>query len=278
MTSDFIKFEEDPKELWTQIKRTLKLLLLIVALVLLDGFNRHFSINYSYEQLPGVLYDFTVKYREPLSNWYQDNDPSASQFGFGIRFEKRYAEKQLLDPGYFNIAEVPFLDAYLKDHLPALASGNRRFLGYEMTFQMYVLLVLTVPSILLFSLAWHLSRLRHSWVSSAPSSSRFCDDLPFLSSGKRRKVIGTMKSITAVTVILLTTILSSISLIAFQINLQPNIKGELCIEPVTLPKIQDAYTYLLVNPSDSLLWFMILTFILDLIIFGFILRIILRRE
>lgn len=139
MVSDFLQNEDDPKDYWTRMVRTTKLLLLIATLVVLDGFNRQWNMMRSYDQLQIALYDFTVKYREPLEKWYRASVPGASTQDVVVRFERRYSGRELT-PGYFSLDEVPLLDGYLRDHFP-FSSENRRFLGYEMHFGAYIVLV-----------------------------------------------------------------------------------------------------------------------------------------
>jgi hypothetical protein len=278
MTFDLLKNEERPRELWVEITRTTRLLWLIAALVLLDGFNRHFNVADSYSQLPGALYDFTVKYKEPLATWYRASARGAGTKDVVIRFEKKYGERHHLTAGYFDLAEVPLLEAYLEDRLPTLSSGNRRFLGYEMAFPIYAILVSVVPTVLLIGLVWNLSRLRRIWVASAPASARLVDDLPYFGSGRGRRAIGTVTAVAAVAVLLVGTMLPSVSLVAQQVINQPAIKGELFVEPIGLPSAQDAYTFLLVRMTDTFAWNQMFLYLLDMMISVFVLTTLLRRK
>ena len=76
MTAAFIN--EQSKGIWVRTTRTAKLLLLIAAVVALDSWNRMQMLKHSYNPLPSTLYEFTVKYREPLVEWYRKSAQAAN--------------------------------------------------------------------------------------------------------------------------------------------------------------------------------------------------------
>lgn len=68
---------EQFKNLVNRNRRTIKLLMLLLGLALIDGFNRYYQASSYYQQLPIAIYDFTVKYQQPLtltlaSNFFMD--------------------------------------------------------------------------------------------------------------------------------------------------------------------------------------------------------------
>jgi hypothetical protein len=278
MAFDLLQIEERPKDYWVRIKRIMRLLLLIAALVLLDGFNRQLSLYRSYGQLRSALYDFTVKYKKPLDRWYRAAAAEASTQDVVVRFEVRYAG-QGRTPGYSDLGEVPLLQGYLEDRLPTLTSENRRFLGYEMVFEIYLVLVVVVPTALLVGLAWNLFRLQRSWVSSASVSSRLLDDLPFFGNKSRRRM-RTLKAVSAVLALLVLTLWPPFIVLGHQVLVQPVIKGELFVEPVGLASIPPELSFLVLPWPVITGWVRTVTLILllDLMISGFVLRIMLRRK
>jgi hypothetical protein len=257
--------------------RTTHLLVLILAIVLLDGFNRFSVLVHCYGQLQVALYDFTLKYKEPLASWYRATAQGASARDVVVRFEKKYGQSHNLTSGYFDLADVPLLEAYLEDRIPVLAPANRRFLGFETTFPIYCVLVLLVPPGLLVALAWNLARLRRIWLAEAPASSRLLDDLPILRAANKTKSAGALKAAIAVTVLVLVTVVPSLSLIAQQLIIHPAIKGELHVEPLGLPTVQDARVLLIVQQSD-IAWAFMFILLVSIAISGFALSQLLRRK
>ncbi len=190
MAPEFLGSEE-PKDIWVRATRAVKLLLLITALVLLDTFNRSDSIDASYDQLPSALYDFTAKYKEPLVKWAPG---ATTQDVVIIPFEKTYYKKEL-SPGYYDLTDVPLLEAYLRDRIPAIAPTNRRFFGYEMALRNYAVVAIYFPTVLLFYLVWNLVRLKRIWLLRTPVSPRFVNDLPFFRSSKKIRAVGILKAL-----------------------------------------------------------------------------------
>ena len=267
-----------PEELWGRAIRAAKLLLLIAVIVLLDGFNRHSSLIDSFRQLPAVLYDFSVKYQEPLVRWYRTTPQGAHSERVDIPFEKIYGKEHPLSSGYFNLKDVPLLDAYLDEQLPALGFRSRSFFGYETTFPIYSLLVLFAPTWLLLVIGWNLARLRRRWLADAPPSSRLLEALPVIRASGRGRLIGTLKAALVAAVLLLGAILPPLALLGQQHMLRPAIKGVLHVQPLELPAVQDSFVLLVVRLTDFLAWSHVLLSLFDIGIAVFILSILLRKK
>jgi hypothetical protein len=123
MTAAFIN--EQSKGIWVRTTRTAKLLLLFAALVALDSWNRMQMLKHSYNPLPDTLYEFTVKYREPLVESYRKSAQAANTNDVIIRFERKNGGERST-AGYFVLKDVPLLKAYLEDRVPAIVSSNQR--------------------------------------------------------------------------------------------------------------------------------------------------------
>jgi len=278
MTTPFLDIKNSPKDLWTAIVRILKLLFIIMSIVLIDGFNREFSLGDSFSKLPGALYDFSVKYKEPLTTWFRATPQGEGVKDVVIPFEKRQADIHEITPGYFELKDVPLLEAYLKERLPVLVSGHRRFLGYETAYEIYFMLILFVPMGLLVALAWNLKRLRHRWTVSDGVSLRLIEDLPIFYNLNRSRLVGTIKAYFAVIVLLLMSLIPSISMVTQQQMTRMAIKGELHVEPLGLPNLQDENLLYLVQSSNTIIWINLLEFILSIWIAIYILRLLLRKK
>jgi hypothetical protein len=270
MAPEFLSSEE-PKDIWVRATRAVKLLLLITALVVLDTFNRLDSIDDSYDKLPSALYDFTAKYKEPLVKWA----PGATTQDVVIPFEKKYDKKELT-PGYYDLTDVPLLEAYLRDRIPAFAPTNRRFFGYEMALRNYAVVAIYFPTALLFYLVWNLVRLKRIWLSRAPVSPRFMNDLPFFRSSKIRAV-GILKALIGIAMLCGLAFVAPVAL-WMQFADQPALKGKLYVEPLGLPIIESGRGVLRL-PADP--WFSNLYGLLlmaDIGAFAAILWILLRKK
>jgi hypothetical protein len=278
MTPPFLDINNSPKDLWIAIVRILKLLFIIMAIVLIDGFNREFSLNDSFSKLTGALYDFSVKYKEPLTTWFRATPQGEGTKDVVIPFEKKQADIHKITPGYFELQNLPLLEAYLKERLPVLVSGHRRFLGYETAYEIYFMLILFVPIGLLAALAWNLKRLWYKWAVSEGGSLRLIDDLPIFYNLKRSRFTASLKAYFAVIVLLIMSLIPSISLVTQQQMTRMAIKGELHIEPLGLPNLLDENLLFIVQSSHTLTWIIFLEFFLSTWIAVYILRLLLRRK
>jgi hypothetical protein len=278
MTTPFLDINNSPKDFWTAIVRILKLLFIIMSIVLIDGFNREFSLGDSFSKLPGALYDFSVKYKEPLTTWFRATPQGEGAKDVVIPFEKKQADIHQITPGYFELKDVPLLGAYLEERLPVLVSGRRRFLGYETAYEIYFMLILFVPMGLLVTLAWNLKRLRQRWTAFEGGSLRLIDDLPIFYNLNRSRFIVTIKAYFAAIVLLIMSLVPSISMVTQQQMTRMAIKGELHVEPLGLPNLQDENLLYLVQSSHTLTWINLLEFILSIWITVYILRLLLRRK
>jgi hypothetical protein len=252
MTSPFLDYGTSPKDLWVAIMRFVKLLFVIMLIVLLDGFNRQFSFDAIFDQLPGKLYDFTVKYKEPLVTWFKTTPLGVVPGDIVIPFEKKQGEIHIIESGYFDLKDIPLMEAYLEEQLPALVSGNRSFLGYQTAYEVYFVLVLFVPPGILIALTWNLRRLRRRWAVHKGRSLRMIDDIPIFGNISKKRMISTFKAYFGIAVILIISIMPSISLLSHQQLLRMPIKGCLHVEPLGMPTVLQINEVLLVPGSNTL--------------------------
>lgn len=258
-----------------QNRRIFKILLVVVALVLIDGFNRHFRAVQYYDSLPMTLYNFTQSYRDVLINWYSDSLAKSTRRpdSLVIHFEKRYRDYQTLARGYHDITEIPLLESYLNDHLPQLVSGERDFLGYRMDYTIYFIVVLFTPTILLICMFLNIRRLRILWHRLETSSAKLILDLPSFPLAQSKKALRLRLETFAYGFLLFViSSLPSISLIAQQEMLRPIIKSTLRVIPLGLPVLDETYSEWLVRVSDTAAYTHIILFLVNIIICLLIVR------
>jgi hypothetical protein len=248
MPSQFLEGEQ-PKEIWSRITRAMKIVVLVASLLALDGFNRQMSLIDSYDLLPGVLYDFSAKYKDLLIKWYRTSSQGSNTQDIIIPFERRYSGVKST-AGYYQITQVPLLESYLSERIPVLGSKSRLFFGYEMAWPIYFYFMLCFPTMVLLYVVWNLARLKRLWLTSVTDASRFVADIPFFRNSKGRTAVGALESFIVMTFLLFVLFLMRALLWSQLFGLQLPIRGKLYIEPLSLPVIESGRDLLLLHNAE----------------------------
>jgi len=155
-----------------RVRRTAILLASIVALMFVNAVSHIYQFDHYYLRLPGILYDFSRKYDQPLRDWWQEYrtrspglrsaDARVIPIGDGV------PDEQLVP-----VDSVPLLRAYLADNLPD-PRYRETLLGWEIPTPLYLLVALFVPTALLLSMLSNLRFMRRTAVllQSRVSASR----------------------------------------------------------------------------------------------------------
>jgi hypothetical protein len=268
-------------ELVQRTQTTIRLLLIIVALVIIDGLNHNFRITQYHQQLPAELYEFASKYESALLMWLDKQSTAAeSQAGIPkgynqgaravdepvlIHFEKVYRPPQLLTPNYTSVDSIPFLEAHLRQNLPELATGNRSFFGYQMDFNIYLAIVLVAPGLLLLVICIRVWLLRRTWHLIPSQAPRLMTDILSLRSFRAAKASTVYLMAALTSLFLLIVALLPPWLVTTQIQTLPMIRGTMSLDPVGIPILENGNPVYLVRPPDALLTVILLASFISLI-------------
>jgi hypothetical protein len=267
------------KRIDAQNQRTIKILLVIITLVLIDGFNRYYSGNQYLDRLPITLYDFTERYKNVLVQWYstQDKENEPHSDSVVIHVEKRYRIDQTLTDGYHDVSEIPLLEAYLSDHLPQL-SGNKDFFGYRLSFPIYFVVVLFSPTSFLIYVFFNIIRMKRLWNQLETDSARMVLDLPTFPLAKTKKTFRLTLETCGFGLFLFTiSLLPSFVFIAWY-QLLPIIKGTLYVIPLAIPVLDSTYSWGNFRASDFELNAMLILMLINLFTCILIIKILLSPK
>ena len=136
-----------------RLRRNIFVLFFVLGLVVVNGLSVIFKLNDYEQQLPGALYDFSVKYESVLIEWWADNrqnverntDSDSLENRITISFDNGYANRQLVT----NWQTIPFLTGYLDAQLPEVRAGQAIF-NYKLDYPLYLFVVPLLPVFFLF--------------------------------------------------------------------------------------------------------------------------------